>query len=371
MSLDCCNNDCPCPVPPNTGSYWEKNYDDKCCACKADSVGCYNLTKGAEPHRVTTENTCDCECDPDRVTTTDANPDVCTDGRCEACCKLKEDNTDANGVVTDPCTPPFKFFSGDCECACDGNFDCASVDPSKPDMKTDVNDPSVCECFCIYSGGFGYATCAEVDAGKPDLRASDCSCYCALEEDENACPDAANPDILPDKCECGCLLAENPISCSDGNANLEFDAATCSCKCFLTAEDCTGSTPNLDPDNCKCYCQYQSPYGACPPEKPALNQNCECECAIDDAFCAEFNKVLDPDTCDCKCATDGSECTGGTPDFNSGTCECYCLLSEVQADIDSGKAGSVPCPEGFSVDGATCSCVEDYDAEALDIDLMP
>ena len=372
MSLDCCNNDCPCPVPPNTGAYWEKNYDDQCCACKADVVGCYNLTKGAEPHRVTTENTCDCECDPDKVTTTDANPDVCTDGRCVACCKLEEDSTSANGVFIDPCTPPFKFFQGDCECGCDGNFDCAAVDPSKPDLKTDILDSSVCECFCIYSGGPGYATCAEVDESKPDLRESDCSCYCALEEEADPCPDAASPDILPDKCECGCILADNAISCSDGNQNLEFDAATCSCKCFLTAEDCTGSTPDFDPDKCSCYCIHQTEGNECPRNKPALTQDCECVCPVVDSMCSAGQSV-NYDICECECDNDSSSCTEALPDFDPLLCECYCALAEQQASHEAanGRPSSPACDDGYVLDADTCSCVEEYDAESLDINLIP
>ncbi len=371
MSLECCNNDCPCPVPPNTGAYWEKNYNDECCACKADAVGCGRLTKGVLPHKVETPNTCDCECDPTKIETSDPNPDVCTDGRCEKCCKLKEDNTDENGNFTDPCTPPFKFYSGDCECACNGNFDCAAEDPSKPHLKTSISDPSVCECFCKYSAGFPYSTCEELDPGKPDLRESDCSCYCALEEEANPCPDLANPDILPNKCECGCIL--DAEACASQDPPLAFDPSTCSCFCDLTAEDCTGTTPSFDEDKCQCYCEYQSPYGECPPDKPMLNNNCECECAIKAEDCVgSAQSAYNADKCVCECPNDSSSCTEALPDFDPLLCECYCALAEQQAAYDSGKPASSPCDDGYVLDTDTCSCKNQYEMfSSLDVDLLP
>lgn len=375
MSLECCNNDCPCPVPPNTGAYWEKNYDDECCACKADVVGCAQLTDGAEPHRVETPNTCDCECDPTKIQTTDPNPDVCTDGRCEKCCKLAEDNTDENGVFTDPCTPPFKFFRGDCECGCDGNFDCAAVDPSKPDLKTDPEDPSVCECFCLHSDSDPLIDCDSYTSGKePDLDPLTCECYCALERElelgNNPCTDPAFPDLLPNKCECGCLL--DPITCSQLDPSLQFDADTCSCVCKKTGADCSGSTPDFDPDRCECYCIHQTEGNECPRNKPSLTQDCECVCAVVDSMCSAGQSV-NYDICECECDNDSSSCTEALPDFDPVLCECYCALAEQQANYEAanGRPASPACDDGYVLDAATCSCIEEYDAESLNIDLIP
>jgi hypothetical protein len=396
-SADCCNNDCPCPGDKQVGAYWEKNYRGDCCGCKVYYVSCDELTSGAEPHEVKpTEDqiandiaVCDCECDPDRLSPCpDEKPDLCTTGgRCECCCQLSEDNpdsdpcSDSGGGLSGSGKSPYYLDRNQCRCRCDPSFDCASANPATPHLnKYEVEEDGelveVCECICSYAEG-NPATCAEATEGKqPDLNDDDCTCFCALERQaelgNDPCTDPAAPDILPDKCECGCILADNAISCSDGDQNLEFDPATCSCKCFLTAEDCSGSTPDFDPDKCSCYCIHQTEGNECPPEKPSLNQNCECVCPLVDSDCSSGQSV-DDTTCQCKCTNDSSSCTQAEPDFDDILCECYCALAEQQASHEAanGRPSSPACDDGYVVDGATCSCVEAYDAGALDIDLLP
>jgi hypothetical protein len=235
-------------------------------------------------------DTCTCECPKTDET---CSPKTLNTDICECECTKTDDDCSA---------PNPELDSEACECGpCTNTCDTAAL----PDR-----DDDTCECKCNKDDPNGGNTCS---GSTPDLRSSDCSCYCALSENDA------------------------PI-CSPGQ---EFDSDTCSCvPCTL---DCSG---------CK---EANEDCSAC-----IGCENCgdvEFELAGGGTTCCPKGNVICNDGCV------NANCPGGqTYDFSA--CSCVCDGDKVICN----ESCYDPCGEGESFD-EDCACYAS--ASSFDMDLLP
>lgn len=331
----CCDVSCACPP----GLFVRDEFD--CCLCSLDGdTGCRDLDPG-NPHRAWSNDydhkPCECECDPEAAgqegswTYTIDEDGNKTDrswaGECPANMPDMSPETCAcECPESDETCAPKAFISSTCSCECQKTqADCSAPNPQL--------DPDSCTC--------GPCTKTCDDPALPDLDEDECECKCNKDDPNggNTCP-ADAPDLKASDCSCYCALAENdPPICGKGE---KFDSATCSCgPCDLNCPGC--QTVNDDCNEClgcvdcgDVQLELPDPPGGsicCPDGNVVCDEKCvKADCAV--------GQTYDFVTCSCVCKDPAKViCNGkcvescGDGEALDENCDCYASASHFDADL--------------------------------------
>jgi hypothetical protein len=208
------------------------------CACECDpgragQIGEY--TPEFDEDGVMTANTWEGECPPN---VPEFDTAICA-------CKCTKD--------ADTCAPK-TFISEICDCKCTKTEDdCSAPNPEL--------DPDSCSC--------GPCTNTCEDAALPDRDDDTCECKCDKDDPDggNSCPEDT-PDLKAEDCSCFCALAELETPCAKGE---KFSPGTCSC------DPCPTPCPeNHVRDDVGCGCACPQPKAICASDETFDDETCSC-----------------------------------------------------------------------------------------------
>ena len=383
----CCNADCCPPMsdylyfPPNEKKGWPEwevkiraggngwyhgEIGNSCCPCiyGGDDVACGGKTPHAVPDQeikmkrpgsgkeyTFTRKMCECECDETKVM---AYVNYDWSGPCNTINYYGVDE-EGNAIYKWRCADATPDFDADtCSCKC-------NIESCPPETPTFVATKCLCKCeisntACLL-GISEDELCKQRDAAKPNFKGDDCSCYCALTDDDCG----ANEKVNEDKCECECVL-----TCPDGDdSKPDLDSTACECICDESSKTPCPSGTIWEAATCSCVDCTGSCNGC-----ETYDAFCNCVgCADCDEVEYKYYDNNDDEVSVCChkdlgfCVKDGvgscydTTCPTGQF-FSYSKCACSCDNNKVLCTKDSGATVCrTPCPDGGAFDG-NCGCCD-------------